>query len=92
MWDTSEHGDVEEHKDRIALAAIYRAVLEDVFLILAEKDSAKAAWEKLQTMNVGVECVKEAKVLTLKNEFEAIRMKDYESIDNFVMKLTTIVH
>ena len=70
--------------------SIYQAVLEDVLLMLAEKNSAKAAWEKLQTMHVGVERVKEAKVQTLKSEFKAIRMKDDESIDDFSMKLTTI--
>ena len=42
-------------------------------------------------MHVGVECVKEAKVQTLKSEFEAICMKDGESIDDFAMKLATIV-
>ena len=60
MWEAIEHGDVEERKDRMALAAIYQIVLEDVLLMLVEKDSANAAWETLQTMHVGVERVKEA--------------------------------
>lgn len=51
----------------------------------------KVTWETLQTMHVGVDCVKEAKVQTLKSEFEAIHMKDGESIDDFAMKLITIV-
>ena len=42
-------------------------------------------------MHVGVERVKEPKVLTCKSEFKAIRMKDGESIDDFAMKLTTII-
>ena len=42
-------------------------------------------------MHVGVKRVKEAKVQTLKTEFEAIRMKDGKSIDDFSMKLMTIV-
>ena len=91
VWDAVEHGDVEEHKDRMTLAAIYQAVSEDVLLILVEKDSTKVAWETLQTMHVGVERVKEAKVQTLKSEFEAIRMKNGESTYDFSMKLTTII-
>ena len=71
-------------KDRMALVAICQAVSKDILLMLA-------AWETLQTMHVGVERVKEAKVQTLKSEFEAIRMKDGESIDDFAMKLTMIV-
>ena len=83
--------DVEERKDRMTLAAIYHVVLEEVLLMLAEKDSAKPMWKMLQTMHVGVERVKEAKVHTLRSEFEAIRMKDDESINNFFMKLTMII-
>ena len=87
-----EHGDdVDERKDRMTLAAIYQVVLEDIFLMLAEKDSSKEAWETLQTMHVGVKRVKEAKVQTLKSEFEAICMKDGESADSFTMKFSTIV-
>ena len=49
MWDAIEHGDkVEERNDRMALAAIYQTVLEDVLLMLAEKDSTMASWKKLQ--------------------------------------------
>ena len=48
MWDAIKQGeDVEECKDRMTLAVIYQAVLEDVLLMLAEKDSANAAWEML---------------------------------------------
>ena len=61
------------------LAVIYQAVLEE--LMLAKKDSAKTTWEMLQTMHVGVELVEEAKV-SLKSEFEAICMKDGESIND----------
>ena len=42
-------------------------------------------------MHLGVKRVKEAKVETLKSEFEATRMKDNESIDGFSMKLRTMV-
>ena len=91
IWDSIEHDDIEERKDRMALTAIYQAVLEDILLMLAEKNSTKAVWETLQTMHVGVEHVKKAKVQTLRSEFEAIRMKDGESIEDFTMKLMTII-
>ena len=35
VWDAVEHGDVEEHKNRMALDAIYQAIPEDVLLMLA---------------------------------------------------------
>ena len=75
----------------MTLAAIYQAVLEDVLLILAEKDSSKNVWKTLQKMYISVEWVKEAKVQTLKSEFETIRIKKDESIDDITIKLTTII-
>ena len=59
--------------------------------MLAVNDSTKTVWETLQIIHVSVKRVKEAKVQTLKSEFESIHMKDGESIDDFAMKLTTIV-
>ncbi|XP_020585663.1 uncharacterized protein LOC110028241 [Phalaenopsis equestris] len=91
VWEVVEQDEVEERKDRMALVAIYQALPEDVLLMVAEKDSAKQAWETLKTMHVGVERVKEAKVQTLRTHFEAIRMKDGETVDDFAMKLTSIV-
>ena len=91
VWDAIEHGDIEEYKDRMALAAIYQAVPQDVLLMLVDKDKAKEMRETLRTMHVGVKRVKEAEVQILKSEFEAICMKDGESIDEFSMKLTMIV-
>ena len=44
VWDVIELGDdIGERKDRMTLAVIYQAVLEDVLLMLAEKDLTKAA-------------------------------------------------
>ncbi|XP_022930011.1 NADPH-dependent pterin aldehyde reductase-like isoform X3 [Cucurbita moschata] len=44
VWDAMEHGDdVDEPKNRMTLVAIYQVVLEDIFLMLAEKDSSKKA-------------------------------------------------
>lgn len=42
VWDAIEHGDnVEERRDMMTYAAIYQAVLEDILLLLVEKDSTK---------------------------------------------------
>ena len=42
-------------------------------------------------MYMGVDRVKEARVQTLRSEFEVVRMKEGESIDDFFMRLNTIV-
>ncbi|PWA73003.1 hypothetical protein CTI12_AA185870 [Artemisia annua] len=40
---------------------------------------------------MGADRVKEAKVQTLRSDFEVIRMKNDESVDDFAMRLNTIV-
>ena len=64
---------------------------EEVLLTIAEKETAKEAWEAIKTMCMGVERVKEAKVQTLKGEFESLIMKETDNIDEFCMRLSGIV-
>lgn len=83
--------EVDESQDQMALAAIYQGIPEETLLLIAEKETAKEAWTMLKTMHMGVERVIEAKVQTLKTELDVLQMKDGESIDDFAMKLASIV-
>lgn len=67
---------VDAHKEKIALAMIYQGIPEDQLLALEDKKTTKDAWEALKTMCQGADKVKEAKVQTLRAEFEALTMKD----------------
>ena len=95
VWDAVEPSDpkaaVEGKTDKIALAMIYQGIPEDVLLSLAEKKTAKEAWEAIKTMSQGAEKVKTAKVQTLKAEFEALCMRDTDQLDDFYMKVNGIV-
>lgn len=92
VWDAIDSKfEVDNCKHQMALAAIYQAIPEETLLLLAEKETKRGAWTTLKTMHMGAERVKEVKVQTLKSEFEVLRMKQGESIDDFAVKLTTIV-
>ncbi|GJS41675.1 zinc finger, CCHC-type containing protein [Tanacetum coccineum] len=54
--------------------------------------AAKEVWDALKTRHVGVNRVQQAKQRTLKSEFEMLQMKENESIDSFVTKLTGIIN
>lgn len=82
---------VDDKVDKIALAAIYQGIPEDVLLSLADKGTAKEAWEAIKIMCQGAERVKTAKVQNLKAEFESMIMRDSDSIDDFSMKLNGVV-
>ncbi|GJS30316.1 zinc finger, CCHC-type containing protein [Tanacetum coccineum] len=82
---------VEVKKDKMALAAIYQGIPEDLLLSLSEKKSAKEAWEALKTMFMGADRVKTARIQTLKAEFESLNMKESEGVDEFAVKVSNIV-
>lgn len=95
IWNAVEPTDpkeaVEDKTDKIALAAIYQAIPEDILLSVAEKKSAKSVWEAVKTMCQRAERVKKARVQTLRSEFETLSMKDSETIDEFSMTLSNLV-
>lgn len=95
VWDAIEAKDpkvvVEDRTDKIALAAIYQGVPEDILLTLAEKKTVKEAWDAVKNMCQGAERVMKARVQTLKNEFESMSMKDNDSLDDFFLKLNGLV-
>lgn len=95
VWEAVEIKDsgskVEERIDKIAMAAIYQGIPEDILLSISEKATAKEAWVAIKTMCLGADRVKKAKIQTLKAEFESLRMKENEKLDDFCIKLTGLV-
>ncbi|XP_047308408.1 uncharacterized protein LOC124911915 [Impatiens glandulifera] len=91
VWEAVMLNEVDERKDRMALSVIYQALPDEILLMVAEKDFVKQAWKTLKTMHVGVERVKETKLQTLKTHFETIHMMNGESVDDFAIKLTSIM-
>lgn len=82
---------VEEKTDKVALAMMYQGLAEDMLLSIAEKKTAKEAWDALKTMCQGADRVKQAKVQTLRTEFESLSMKENEQLDEFYLKLNGLV-
>ncbi|XP_074378700.1 uncharacterized protein LOC141720250 [Apium graveolens] len=91
VWDAIEMKDPKETIDekmvQIALAAIYQGVPDDILLTIAEKKTAKEAWDGIKILCMGATRVKEAKVQTLRSEFESLVMKETDQVDDFCMKL-----
>ena len=95
VWEAVEPTDpktaVEGKTDKVALAMIYQGIPEDVLLSIADKKTAKEAWEAIKTMSQGADRVKKARIQTLKAEFEVMGMKDTDQLDDFYMKLNGLV-
>ncbi|XP_074337727.1 uncharacterized protein LOC141674926 [Apium graveolens] len=95
VWEAIEPKDPkvvpEEKTDKRALAMIYQGIPNEILLAMAEKKTSKEAWVAIKTLCQGAEKVKQAKAQTLKSEFESLKMKDSEHIDDFCMRLTGLV-
>ena len=95
VWDAVEPaatGKVDDTMDQKALTAIYQSILDDVFAFIAEKETSHEAWEAIKTNRLGDDRIKEARLQTLKSEFDRLKMKDIESIDDFALRMTTIAN
>ncbi|XP_024990740.1 uncharacterized protein LOC112525029 [Cynara cardunculus var. scolymus] len=79
-------------KDKTAIAYIYQSLTEDQLLLISKYKTAKAVWDALKTRHIGVNSVQQARLQTVKTEFEMLQMKENESIDSFTTKLTGIIN
>lgn len=95
VWVAIEQTDpkapMEEKTDKVALAMMYQGLAEDMLLSIAEKKTAKKAWDALETMCQGADRVKQEKVQTLRTEFESLSMKENEQLNEFYLKLNGLV-
>ncbi|KAK1677587.1 hypothetical protein QYE76_038435 [Lolium multiflorum] len=91
-WKAVETGDVEFTDDRLALEAILRAVPPEMLATLAIKKIVKEAWDTLKTLRLGAERVHELRAQTLRLNYEEIKFRPGESIDDFAMRLQTLAN
>ncbi|XP_074356616.1 uncharacterized protein LOC141696365 [Apium graveolens] len=82
---------LEDRMDKISLAVIYQGIPVDILMSLAEKRTTNEALEAIKITCQGAERVKTARTQTLKAEFDAMSMKESESLDDFFLKLSGLV-
>jgi hypothetical protein len=92
LWIVVSMGTDDYTKDRMALEVIAKVVPAEMMGSIATKAMAKIAWDVIRTMYIGVEWVRKAKAGTLWREFDALRFKDGESLDDFFIRINMIVH
>ena len=73
-------------KDNKALGLIQQGLSEFIFLKISSAESSKKSWDTLETCYQGVTKVKNVKLQKLRRDFENLKMKDSEIVDNFKHK------
>ncbi|XP_047309761.1 uncharacterized protein LOC124913204 [Impatiens glandulifera] len=76
------------HTNYIRWVIRVQAMMEDQGV--ANKKTAKEVWDCLKTWFVGADRVKNARLQTLKSEFDRMHMNDSESLDQYAGRLTSI--
>jgi hypothetical protein len=88
---TSEQGAVmaaAKMKDRKAQAHLLQCLPDDILMQVAVKKTGNEVWDSLKPGFVGEERVREARLQTLKSEFNGLRMKEDETINGYAGRLT----
>ena len=74
----------------MAIALLFQSIREALTLQVGELDTAKAVWDAIKARHVGAERVREARLQTLVAEFDKLKMKEEDTIDVFVGRLSEI--
>jgi hypothetical protein len=75
----------------MALDAITSAVPQEMLASLAVKKSVTEAWEAVKSLRIGSEVVQNTRTQWLRAGFESIQFKEGESVDDFTMRLGSLV-
>jgi hypothetical protein len=75
----------------MALDAITSTVPQEMLASLAVKATTAEAWEAVRSLRIGNEVVRNARAQRLRTEYESIRFKEGETIDDFTMRLGSLV-
>nr|GEW44665.1 zinc finger, CCHC-type [Tanacetum cinerariifolium] len=92
MIEPNEKTEADNKKDKTAIAFLYQALPEEQLLQIIKYKTAKAIWDALKIRHIGEERVQQARLQTLKSDFEMLHMKEDETINTFPGKLTTLVN
>lgn len=90
VWETIDPANKVEEKNDIAIALVFQSIPEALTLQVGDLDTAKGVWDAIKARHVGAERVREARLQTLMAEFDKLKMKEGDTIDVFVGKLSEI--
>ena len=86
-----EHEESKQKKDK-AVTCLHLALSDDVFTTIMHLENAKLIWDELKERFEGSDRVKAIRLLTLKREFEMLKMKEEETVKDYSSKLSQLVN
>ncbi|CAA7391866.1 unnamed protein product [Spirodela intermedia] len=90
LWTAIEKGGVEPHENMQALDALCSAVPPEMWPVIANKETAKEAWEAIATMRIGDDRVKKTSAQNLRRQFDSATFKEGESVEDYALRLNSM--
>ena len=90
VWEAIDPGGDDGDKSDMARAFLFQSIPESLVLQVGTLATAKEVWDAIKARNVGADRVREARLQTLMDEFNRMKMKDTETIDEFSGKISEI--
>ena len=91
MWEAVHYGDVDYYEDRRALDALLAAVPSEMQFSLSQKRTAKEAWDAIAAARIGSDRARKTTLQALRKEWENLAFKPGEDIDDFALRLNTLL-
>ena len=90
LWDANEYVDLPYHDDRRALEAIIAGVPPAMAAPLADKATAKEAWDSIAAARIGVDRVRRTTLQRLRKEWENLAFRPGEQVEDFALRLSAL--
>jgi hypothetical protein len=91
MWEAIRYGDVDYYEDQRALDALIAAVPPEMQFSLSKKRTAKEAWDAIATARIGNDRARKTTLQALHKEWENLAFKPGEDVDDFALRLNTLL-
>lgn len=90
LWEGIEEETTNVKKNNMATALLFQSIPETLILEVGDLKTAKELWEAIKSRNMGADQVREARLQILTTEFDRLKMKEGDKIDDFVEKISEI--
>jgi hypothetical protein len=91
MWDAVRYGDADFDEDRRALEALLAAAPTEMHSSLANKRTAKDAWDAIAAARIGNYRARRSTLQKPRQEWENLAFKPGEDVDDFALRLNTLM-
>jgi hypothetical protein len=91
MWEAVWYGDVDYYEDRRALDALIATVPPKMQFSFSKKRTVKEAWDVIAVARIDSDRARKTTLQTLRKEWENLTLKPGEDVDDFALRLNTLL-